>query len=423
MKTRNWIKKNRILILTLLAMALTVVFTGLFLATRSVARQEDPIQGVNERRSQVLVTGEDYTLNYDQEQEVVKEQKQKEEQIREEEKQKPKQENYSNAQASKAPQNQVVNKNPTVQKPAVHEPDGQGSQQDPQGQKPAPDPEIPQDIQPEQPPESGGGDQGSGEIQTPGTDGDGSNTDEDGEEEISKDPSITCSLKDGEEISGTSLTMKVKVKDYKNNYLSSFYVEVYVNGTKIGSSGTTNNTITYRYREMRDGNNEVVIKARDAEGNDAQKTYHIIADADAEQKIGGTVTITVEAKVLNLGTFLHRTTEFYEGENVADVVKRECESAGYQVVSKTGTVNGFYVSALKKPGITDGWSISQEMLDKLGITDPSDLVYEKDSLGEKHFTRYSGWVYTLNGAYPDGMSVMNLEDGDEIIMSYTLDGY
>ena len=63
------------------------------------------------------------------------------------------------------------------------------------------------------------------------------------------------------------------------------------------------------------------------------------------------------------------------------------------------------------------------MLGKLGISDPTELVYEKDSLAEKHFTRYSGWVYTLNGVYPDGMSAANLEDGDVIVMSYTLDGY
>ena len=159
----------------------------------------------------------------------------------------------------------------------------------------------------------GGSDQGSGDSSAPGTDGGGSNTDQNEEENaVSKAPSITCDLKDGQEISGKSLTMKVKVKDYKNNYLSSFYVEVYVNGTKIGSSGTVNHTITYRYRDLQDGDNEVVIKARDEEGNIAQKTYRVIADADAAQKIGGTVTITVEANVLNLGTFVHKTTEFYD---------------------------------------------------------------------------------------------------------------
>ncbi len=415
MKNKNRFKNKRTLSVTLFLLVLAVILTGIFLATRGVERKDNPIQGINENRSMVFVTGESYTLNYDQEQEFIKEQEKKEDKIREE--QKPPQEDFSKAEASKLPQNQKPEQKPD-QKPVQKPSEGV----DAQGQGSSKDPQQPQDTPTA--PQQGGSDQGSGDSGAPGTDGGGSNTDQNEEDnEVSKAPSITCDLKDGQEISGKSLTMKVKVKDYKNNYLSSFYVEVYVNGTKIGSSGTVNHTITYRYRDLQDGDNEMVIKARDEEGNTAQKTYRVLADADAAQKIGGTVTITVEANVLNLGTFVHKTTEFYDGENVADVVKRECEAAGYHVISKTGTINGFYVSALQKPGITDGWRISDEMLGKLGISDPTELVYEKDSLAEKHFTRYSGWVYTLNGVYPDGMSAANLEDGDVIVMSYTLDGY
>ena len=129
----------------------------------------------------------------------------------------------------------------------------------------------------------------------------------------------------------------------------------------------------------------------------------------------------MHANQLGLGTLVHKTAEFYVGESMADVINRECEAAGYQVVSGKSPAQGFYISRIKKKGITDGWSISHEKLDQLGITDTSDLVYQKDSLGEKDFYKDSGWLYSVNGEYLDGMSAVTVYDGDEIVFFFSLD--
>ena len=83
---------------------------------------------------------------------------------------------------------------------------------------------------------------------------------------------------------------------------------------------------------------------------------------------------------------------------------------------------GYYLRRLSKAGMTDGIRFSQEIQEQYGLTnDPDTWNYTKDSLGEKDFTRYSGWLYSVNGYYPNGMSSVLASDGDEIILEYTLD--
>ncbi|MCU6762626.1 Uncharacterised protein [uncultured Roseburia sp.] len=417
MREKAGFRKKILLPVTLAGIAAALIFTAVFLSTRQAAPDVNPIQGVNDGRSRVFVTGEGYSLNYEQEQEYIKEKQQKEKQIEQEIKQKPEQKKFSQAKATKAPQNQAVTNRKDAEPNDLEKPAGNNGKDTETESEQQPDTESPDE--PEQP--GGSKDEGSGDEENPGDEGGGTNTDEDGDDQTSKIPVITCNLKDGKEISGDEVTVTVKVQDYKKNYLSSFYVDVLVNGNKVTSSGTTNHVITYRCQELKDGSNEIVIKARDQEGNTAEKRYTVIADADAEKKKGGTVTFTMHANQLGLGTLVHKTAEFYVGESMADVINRECEAAGYQVVSGKSPAQGFYISRIKKKGITDGWSISQEKLDQLGITDTSDLVYQKDSLGEKDFYKDSGWLYSVNGEYLDGMSAVTVYDGDEIVFFFSLD--
>jgi hypothetical protein len=86
------------------------------------------------------------------------------------------------------------------------------------------------------------------------------------------------------------------------------------------------------------------------------------------------------------------TVEFTEGESVYDVLQRECRNRGIQMESN---YNPIYRSRYVK-----------------GI----DNLYEFDR-GE-----LSGWMYEVNGWYPNyGSSVYYLSDGDSIGWHYTTD--
>ena len=89
----------------------------------------------------------------------------------------------------------------------------------------------------------------------------------------------------------------------------------------------------------------------------------------------------------------------------------------------TGSVAmGYYVARLNKPGISGGWQINEAVKKRLDDmnADENGPPESEDTLGVQDFYKYSGWVYAVNGEYPDGMATFNLQDGDEIRLSFTL---
>ena len=203
--------------------------------------------------------------------------------------------------------------------------------------------------------------------------------------------------------------------------LGAFDISVTVNGSKIYSSGNQDGTVSYRTSQsLRDGQNEVTIQATDDEGYTATKTYTVVVNSEQQQKEGGTMRVTLRADVLSLGVIFDETVVFYEGENLPYVVDRAFKQAGI-VYSYSGTFDyGFYLQRIYKTGVTDGYVIPGPILDKLEEENASWVGYEKDSLGEKDFYYWSGWVYRLDGYFPDGFSAIPAEDGSEIEILFTL---
>lgn len=95
------------------------------------------------------------------------------------------------------------------------------------------------------------------------------------------------------------------------------------------------------------------------------------------------------------GKILARSTlEFEEGETVFDVLKRACSRVGIQLeYSWTPVYNSYYVEGINH-------------------------LYEFDCGNQ------SGWMYQVNGWYPNyGCSAYTLKDGDAIVWRYTCKGY
>ena len=94
------------------------------------------------------------------------------------------------------------------------------------------------------------------------------------------------------------------------------------------------------------------------------------------------------------GWILYAEMEFTDGETVFDVLKRACANYGIQIeYSWTPMYNSYYVEGINN-------------------------LYEFDC-GEQ-----SGWMYAVNGWYPNyGCSAYTLADGDIIGWAYTCNGY
>ncbi len=373
----------------LAAVVLIFAAAACYLIAQVEDHGRDPIDGINGNRSYIPVTGQGYSLNYEQENAYLEEEQQRAEAIEEKIQQQP---DRTDSQDNSEPQDE----NNLSEDQGGNHSGGQGSGSADEG---------------------GGNGTGGGSGAGEGEDGENTG----GDQDISKLPVIVCSLTEGQIVEGNFLSFTVRATSYKNVQLGAFDITVTVNGSKIYSSGNQNGTISYRTSQsLRDGQNEVTIQATDDEGYTATKTYTVIVNSDQQQKEGGTMRVTLRADVLSLGVIFDETVVFYEGENLPYVVDRAFKQAGI-VYSYSGTFDyGFYLQRIYKTGVTDGHVIPGPILDKLEEENASWVGYEKDSLGEKDFYYWSGWVYRLNGYFPDGFSAIPAEDGSEIEILFTL---
>lgn len=373
----------------LAAVVLIFAAAACYLIAQEEDHGRDPIDGINGNRSYIPVTGQGYSLNYEQENAYMEEEQQRAEAIEEKIQQQP---DRTDSQDNSEPQDE----NNLSEDQGGNHSGGQGSGSADEG---------------------GGNGTGGGSGAGEGEDGENTG----GDQDISKLPVIVCSLTEGQIVEGNFLSFTVRATSYKNVQLGAFDITVTVNGSKIYSSGNQNGTISYRTSQsLRDGQNEVTIQATDDEGYTATKTYTVIVNSDQQQKEGGTMRVTLRADVLSLGVIFDETVVFYEGENLPYVVDRAFKQAGI-VYSYSGTFDyGFYLQRIYKTGVTDGYVIPGPILDKLEEENASWVGYEKDSLGEKDFYYWSGWVYRLDGYFPDGFSAIPAEDGSEIEILFTL---
>ena len=371
------LRKNRISIIIITAMIVMVAVIMSVAASWDEDVGDNPIIGVNQARSQLLMSGSGYSLNNQQEEEYKKKQEQLKEHIQDELKDETSVKSRMERFAADAKE------------------DGNMIS------------------------DSSGENTGSGSVNT----GQNEENKKDEGEDISFNPVIVTSLNDGQHVSGNALTFTVKAISYKNVVLDSFDIQVYLNGQRMYSSGTdSTGRISYRADGlMVDGINEIIIKATDQDGHFTALTKRIDVDINGARPVSGTVTFTVEAPSIGLGTLYSASAEIYEGENTAAFVDRTLRTAGFGIDHGGTTSYGYYLSRLYKSGITDGWNIHPTVkrhLDEINAAET--LKPDSGSLGEHDIYDAAGWMYCWNDTWPDGMSSITLGDGDELRIVFSL---
>ena len=213
MNFRDIIHKYRV---PVILAAVVLIFTAA--ACYLIAQEEDhgrnPIDGINENRSYIPVTGQDYSLNYEQENAYLEEEQRRAEAIEEKIQQ---QTDRTDSQDNSEPQDE----NNLSEDQGGNHSGGQGSGSADEG---------------------GGNGTGGGSGAGEGEDGENIG----GDQDISRLPVIICSLTDGQTIDGAFLSFTVRATSYKNVQLGAFDISVTVNGSKIYSSGNQDGTVSYR---------------------------------------------------------------------------------------------------------------------------------------------------------------------------------
>lgn len=384
---------------------------------------KNPITALNEDRSQELVTGVQYTLNLEQEQEYQESQQQQEERIQEQ-KEQQKETSSLPEEEKETPKDQqqpetTPDSNP--QKPENGSTTAEPETKPDQGEHPG---ETVDGENPEGPSEG----TGDGDMENPDNPDQPVKPDGSGEEDgIDKTPSISVKeLTDQMTVEGTYFEFSLKALDYQGRLIDDYSkVFVYLNqiseSSRISGRDVTAQYRNYRVDDLEEGNNTIYIIVEDKEGNRASKQYTVRADLSAEVKVIGTLHLRIDISSIGLGTLLDVDADIYKGDGVAHVVQRALTENGFRYDHTGNASNTWYLVRIKKAGITKGFQIADDILAELEAEGATVMGYDDDSLGEKDFYEGSGWVYSLNGKSPDvGMGAKVAEDGDDVLLKFIL---
>lgn len=348
------------------------------LTSQVQAIPENPIDGVNAKRSQELVTGKGFTMDKKQEQTHKKEEKKKQQQEKKEEK--------------REKQDQGT--------PPVKGREDALPQKKPGGTKPAE------------------GSESGGDTQLP----QGEQNDPPDQQEDPLLPTIETSLKQKEEVAIGYKGFWVRAVDHKDRVIDSSGLQVTVNGQKIYRSGENGSKVNYG-AEMSEGENSIRITATDSYGKTKTVLYVIYGRRDAQEEQEGTITLTIEAGTIGKGILLGPcTAEVAAGKPFPYTLEKLLKEKGIPFDSSGSFNTGFYLKRVYKTGITSGYKIpsalEQILEEDIGYTKTN---IEANSLGEKDFTTESGWLCQVNGeSLTHGMSGYIPRDGDTVRVRFTL---
>ena len=238
-----------------------------------------------------------------------------------------------------------------------------------------------------------------------------------------KYPVIATDLTDGETVNASYRTFYIQATDWYGNSLGAASLEVFGNGQKLSSQGQPAQGILAYRLELNEGANTIDIKATDEEGwTTTLPTFTLYKGEDEGPVVAGSVSISIEAGTVGLGTILPSTSiEFYQGEPLSSVLLRLLQNAGFDWRNDGNVNSGFYLKAIGRGGISAGAAIPEDLLAHLQQVNCQLSDHDSNWLGEFDFTMDSGWLYSVNGEYMNvGMSAYFPADGDEVRVRFSL---
>ena len=243
-----------------------------------------------------------------------------------------------------------------------------------------------------------------------------------GEDEIPEElkPTIETTLEDNLLQRNSKKVFDVIAKDASGEKIE---CRVRCNDINIEPSwdDETKTSFTLEFQESREY--LVEITATDAEGLSQTKTYNITYEMAEYGEPIGKATVCIEAFTIGGGYIVAPIEiDVLEGVNCAYLLDEFLADNNLSYMSTGSLDGGFYLATISDiPEFTP--VICETLL--LALTDAGYDValesYTPNQLSEFDFTQGSGWMYCVNGIFPNvGFSEYYLQDGDVMRIQFTL---
>lgn len=220
--------------------------------------------------------------------------------------------------------------------------------------------------------------------------------------------------------------LELAAEDYKGRTIYFDGMEVYLNG-EHQILRETKPYVTYKLN-LTEGKNIVRIKITDNDGRIKEYTYTLNYTAPADNEKTGTVTISMDANVIGLGTLISSTqADVTANDTLASVIVRTLQAKGFGCSYSGSTDSGFYLAKINRSGIGNRCNIPEALkkeIDDFGITwkgNSDNPQRAADSLGDEDYTTQSGWLILVDGSFiSTSASEIDPKDGSIIKVRYTI---
>ena len=233
-------------------------------------------------------------------------------------------------------------------------------------------------------------------------------------------PTIETNIQDGMVQKGSKKVVDVWAKNTDGEKIS---CKLTLNGKDVAPTwdDTTKTSFTILFEN--EGENKIVVSATDKNGAENVKEYSVVYEsADYGDVIGQSVWC-IEAFTVGGGYIIAPVkADIKEGINAAQTLSDLLEKYNIESIYTGSVENGYYLSTVKNlqnfsPKISD---VLKEKLEENSYT-VNENDYNEGELGEFNFTQGSGWMYCVNGIFPNvGFSDYYLTDGDVVRVQFTL---
>ncbi len=231
---------------------------------------------------------------------------------------------------------------------------------------------------------------------------------------------------DGLTVKDTVWNFEMSSVDYKGNRIHADGISVVCNGEPAHLVYDDDVRTSYRL-SLVSGDNIVTITVTDSAGNVAVGTFHLNCTAVEDGAVIGTAVFSLEATTVGLGYLIPPTqVEIHQGENAAYVLVRWLEANGFSYTNSGTLDTNFYLATVIRPGIITNPVLSEDLAAQLTAhgceydMSPNGYDNNPDDLGEFDFTDKSGWMYSINGSYPNySFSDAYLTDGSVVRVRFT----
>ena len=254
-----------------------------------------------------------------------------------------------------------------------------------------------------------------------------------------KEPTITTSFANGQVFTNTKATIDVWAKTATGIKLNKANVSVTVNDVEMSVNWDDDEKTSYNFVFV-EGKNTVVITAVDG-AYTKTVSYTVTCNLSAPT----TITVAVEGFSIGIGYIIEPYTLVLDEHTLAEMASmyeyasaedmKENLTAAYvldYVLQTNGlemdyqgrlsSGGGFYMSAIS--GLdTSNIAVPEELYAKLEENRYSvdESAYEDGTLGEFDITRGAGWMYAVNGVFPNvGFCDYIPQNGDVMRIQFTL---